>query len=191
MKLVYKGKFDGKESSLPVREHEEGAVKFREFDSMKKLALFANILAIVITVICFALLAIRGAGFAILNIFGCIAFIITLIPHELLHAVCFKDTVYLYTNLKQGMLFVVGPENMSKARFVLMSLFPNIIFGFIPFLLGMVFPSLTFFGALGAFAIGAGAGDYYNVYNCLTQVPKGGKVYMYGMNSYWFMPKEN
>ena len=191
MKLVYKGKFDGKESSLPVREHEEGAVKFREFDSMKKLALFANILAIVITVICFALLAIRGAGFSILNIFGCVAFVITLIPHELLHAVCFKDTVYLYTNLKQGMLFVVGPENMSKTRFVLMSLFPNIIFGFIPFLLCMVFPSLTFFGALGAFAIGAGAGDYYNVYNCLTQVPKGGKVYMYGMNSYWFIPKEN
>ena len=191
MKLVYKGKFDGKESSLPVREHEEGAVKFREFDSMKKLALFANILAIVITVICFALLAIRGAGFAILNIFGCVAFVITLIPHELLHAVCFKDTVYLYTNLKQGMLFVVGPENMSKTRFVLMSLFPNIIFGFIPFLLCMVFPSLTFFGALGAFAIGAGAGDYYNVYNCLTQVPKGGKVYMYGMNSYWFISKEN
>ena len=54
MKLIFKGSFDGNESSLPVKEHEKGAVKFKEFDSMKKLAVFANILALVISVICFA-----------------------------------------------------------------------------------------------------------------------------------------
>ena len=86
-------------------------------------------------------------------------------------------------------MFVVGTENMSKTRFVLMSLCPNIIFGFVPFVLFLIFPSWTFLGTLGALAIGMGAGDYYNVFNCLTQVPKGGKVYMYGMNSYWFIPE--
>ena len=189
MKLIFKGSFDGNESSLPVKEHEKGAVKFKEFDSMKKLAVFANILALVISIICFAVLIIRGSIFA-LNFFGCIAAMVTLFPHELLHAVCFRETVYMYTNLKQGMMFVTGLENMSKARFVFMSLLPNLVFGFIPFVIFLIFPSMTFLGTLGAFSIGAGAGDYYNVFNCLTQVPKGGKVYMHGMNTYWFMPEE-
>ena len=35
-----------------------------------------------------------------------------------------------------------------------------------------------------------GIGDYYNVFNCLTQVPKGGLVYMSGMHSYWYLPEE-
>lgn len=48
-------------------------------------------------------------------------------PHELLHALCFKKDVYLYTNLKQGMLFVIGTETMSKGRFIFMSMLPNII----------------------------------------------------------------
>ena len=37
--------------------------------------------------------------------------LLILFPHELLHAVCFKNDVYLYTNFKQGMLFVVGTES--------------------------------------------------------------------------------
>lgn len=189
MKLIYKGKFDGDINSLPIREHEKGAVKFKEFDDMKKLALFANVLSLVITVICLALLLLRG-GFGNFSLLGCIFPLLSLYPHELLHAVCFKETVYMYTNLKQGMMFVVCPENMSKTRFVLMSLCPNIVFGFIPFILFMFCPEWSFLGTFGALAIGMGAGDYYNVYNCLTQVPKGGKVYMYGMNSYWFMPED-
>jgi len=30
--------------------------------------------------------------------------ILTMFPHELLHALCFKEDVYLYTNFKQGMV---------------------------------------------------------------------------------------
>lgn len=189
MKLVYKGKYDGKESSLPTREHEKGAVKFKEFDNMKKLAVFANLLALIITIFCFAVLVIRG-GLLALDFFGCLLALATMFPHELLHAVCFKETVYLYTNFKQGMLFVTGLENMSKTRFVLMSLCPNVIFGFIPFIIFLVFPQCTLLGSLGALSIGMGAGDYYNIFNCLTQVPRGGKIYMHGMNSYWFMPED-
>lgn len=190
MKLIYKGKFDGNIEALPKKEHEENAVKFKEIDSMKKLALVANILAFIIMIVCFAVVMIRGDGLYSLNFFGCIASMLTLFPHELLHAICFRETVYMYTNFRQGMMFVTGTENMSKARFVFMSLLPNIVFGFVPFIIFLIFPSLSFFGTLGALSIGMGAGDYYNVFNCLTQVPKGGKVYMYGMNSYWFMPEK-
>lgn len=190
MKLIYKGKFDGNVDALPKKEHEKNAVKFREIDSMKKLALFANMLAIVIMIVCFAIVMIRGDGLFSINFFGSMASMLTLFPHELLHAICFKETVYMYTNFKQGMLFVTGTENMSKSQFVFMSLLPNIIFGFVPFIIFLISPSLSFFGTFGALTIGMGAGDYYNVFNCLTQVPKGGKVYMYGMNSYWFIPED-
>ena len=40
--------------------------------------------------------------------------LLTMFPHELIHALCFKEDVYLYTNFKQGLLFVVGCETMSK-----------------------------------------------------------------------------
>ncbi len=200
MKLIYKGKYNGDETSLPTKEHEEGAVKFKEPGSMKKLAVIANTLSIAIMVICFALYFFRlnsyfeyssaAEMFLDISFFGMLASVLSAFPHEFLHAICFKDEVYLYTNLKQGLLFVVGTENMSKSRFVFLSLLPNLVFGFVPFILFMIYPVFTFAGSLGAMAIAMGAGDYMNVFNCLTQVPKGGKIYMHGMNSYWFTPKK-
>ncbi|MCI8497238.1 MAG: DUF3267 domain-containing protein, partial [Clostridiales bacterium] len=34
-----------------------------------------------------------------------------------------------------------------------------------------------------------GAGDYYNVFNALTQMPKGARTYLYQFNSFWYMPE--
>lgn len=201
MKFVYKGKYDGKEESLPQREHPEGYVPYKEPTSMKKLAVIANGLALGITALCiWAAVARVGYDFSefivgeFSDIFwfwlGMIASLVAMIPHEFLHMLCFKEEVYMYQNLKQGMLFVVGIEDMSKARFIFMGLLPNIVFGLIPFIIFMINPHLLFFGALGVFSIGAGAGDYLNVFNTLVQVPKGAKVYMSGMHSYWYIPKK-
>ena len=190
MKFHYRGKFDGEESSLPQREHEPGYVAFKEPSDMKKLAKIMAIANILVYAIFW------GIGYCINghNLFDGIGFglgIICLVPHEFLHAICFKKDVYMYTNLKQGMLFVVGQENMSKTRFCLMSLFPNIVFGFIPFIIYMINPSLEILGELGAFSIAAGVGDYLNVFNALTQMPKGAKTYLSGMHSYWYLPEKN
>ena len=46
-------------------------------------------------------------------------------------------------------------------------------------------------GTLGAMAISAGTGDYYNVWNALTQMPKGSRTYLHGTNSFWYMPQDN
>ena len=54
------------------------------------------------------------------------------------------------------------------------------------------FPSNTkylMFALWGVIAIAMGAGDYYNVFNALTQMPKGARTYLYQMNSYWYMPE--
>lgn len=192
MKLHYKGKYDLNPESLPHGEHCPGAVKFKEAENSKKLSLIANALCVVIMLLLAIPAWFRCKEYFVSNTWqlsaGCLASLVILFPHEILHAVCFKEDVYLYTNWKQGMLFVVGPETMSRRRFVIMSLLPNIVFGIVPYIIGMIFPNLVFLLAFGTLSFGMGAGDYYNVYNALTQMPKGARTYLYGFNSYWYMP---
>lgn len=191
MKLHYKGKYDLNPDSLPHNEHKPNAVPFKEAENTKKLAVIANVLSLVLLVVLAIPAVVRGREhFDYIQLMaGCVLPMLTLFPHELLHAVCFKEDVYLYTNWKQGMLFVVGPESMSKSRFIFMSLLPNIVFGFVPYIIGMIFPQLTFLLAFGTISIGIGAGDYYNVFNAVTQMPKGAKTYLYKFNSFWYMPE--
>lgn len=123
MKLHYKGAYDLNPESLPHGEHQPGAVPFREAKDSKTLSILANALSLVIML----LLAIPAffrcreylpASPLQLSL-GCLASLVIIFPHELLHAVCFREDVYLYTNWKQGMLFVLGPETMSKGRFII------------------------------------------------------------------------
>nr|MCR5096613.1 DUF3267 domain-containing protein [Erysipelotrichaceae bacterium] len=110
---------------------------------------------------------------------------------EFLHAICFEGEVYMYENLKKGMLFVTGPGSFSKAGFIFMSMLPNLVFGFIPYIIFLIDPTQTMLGTLGAISIASGAGDYYNVFNALTQMPKGSRTYLRNFRSYWYMPKDN
>lgn len=52
------------------------------------------------------------------------------------------------------MLFVVGPETFSKRRFIIMSIFPSVVFGFVPYIIFLLNPGYVILGAAGAFAIG-------------------------------------
>ncbi len=190
MKFHYAGKYNGSEESLPQREHPANAVPFRE-PELKQLAIIANVGALVTT----ALLAIPfyflGRGhFGITTSIGAICTMLVLVPHEFIHALLFKEDVYMYNNLKQGLLFVAGTEDMSRMQFILMSLAPNIVFGLIPYLIFLCFHQFTGIGFFGLICIGMGFGDYINIYNALTQVPKGAKVYMSGTHSFWYRKEE-
>ena len=187
MKLIYKGKFDGNPESLPFNEHQPGAVKFKEFDNPKQMAVFGNLSALVIAAVLLGLLFLRAEVSTISLMLGSILCLLMFFPHELLHGLCFKNEVYLYTYWSKGMLFVTGPEAMSKRRYIFMSLLPNIILGFLPYTLAMIFPSLSILGVFSAIAISGGAVDYYNVFNATTQMPKGAKTYLHQFNSYWYM----
>ena len=152
MKLHYMGKYNLDPDSLPHGDHMPGAVQFKEAGSSGELGVLANVLCIVIMVILVALALICGRfDFSFKSdrrkiSEACLVILITLFPHELLHAVCFRRDVYLYTNLM--LLLMVG-------------------------ILG----------------IGAGAGDYYNVFNAVTQMPRGARTYLYKFHSYWYMPE--
>lgn len=191
MKLHYMGRFSGDKATLPHGEHKPGAVPFQEAQDPQKLALQANGVALALTILLLTAAILRGGAYSSLWHLagGWLLFMAIPFPHELLHAVCFKQDVYLYTNWRQGMLFVVGPEDMSRGRFVLMSLLPNLVFGLAPYLVGMVFPQCYFLLIWGALALGMGAGDYYNVFNALTQMPKGARTYLYQFNSWWYIPQ--
>lgn len=190
MKLIYKGKYNGDPNSLPHGEHKPNAVKFREPENTKQLALVANLVAFGIMLVCLLGLYLRGNGQRF-SLVGALLSLLSLYPHEFLHAICFKKEVYLYTKWSQGLLFVVGPEDMSKAHFIGMSLLPNLVFGFLPYLIFLLFPRCTLLGTFGAIAIGMGAGDYLNIFFALTQMPKGARTYLYGIHSYWYMPQNN
>ncbi|MGN1014667.1 MAG: DUF3267 domain-containing protein [Butyricicoccus sp.] len=185
MKLIYKGKFNGDPASVPHGEHKPNAVPFREIQNYKTLSLVMNAAAIVLLIPLFILLFLRGGRDAFC-VSGCLLALLSMIPHEFLHAVCFRETVYLYRG--GGLLFVTGPEDMSRRRFVFLSLLPNLVFGFVPFVLFLMVPQWSVLGSMGALCITMGAGDYYNVMNALTQMPKGARTYLYGIHSYWYLP---
>lgn len=195
MRIHYQGKFNRDPASLPHGEHQPGAVAFREPKDPKTLGLIANGVALVLMVLLYIpFFGVAAKWMATTDITAMLAFplacfvaLLCAIPHEFLHAICFREDAYIYTNLKQGMLFVVGPECMSRARFIFMSLLPNLVFGVIPYLVALVLhqPVLGFFGAL---SVSMGSGDYLNVFNALTQMPRGAKTYLYGFHSYWYMP---
>ncbi len=187
----YAGKYSGDESTLPTREDPPGAVPFKE-PEYKKFALIANIGAIVVVLAAYAGFLFRARpylGQQHLYFVSLILLLISLIPHEFLHAICFKGDVFMYHNLSKGLLFVCGPEDMSKAHFIFMSMLPNLVFGFIPYLVFMIHPSFLLLGEFGALSLGAGFGDYFNVFNALTQMPKGSRTYLKGFHSYWYPAK--
>ena len=187
MTFHYAGKYNGDPDSLPQREHPQGAVKFKEAKDAKTLGRIANLIALRLMALLSLAYFVRGRQ--PWSILGFVLFLVTMIPHEFLHALCFREDVYMYQDLRHGMLFVVGTESMSKGRFIFMSLLPNIVFGLIPFVLFLIWPELTWLGTLGIAALASGAGDYINVFNALTQMPAGSYTYLHGFGSYWYMPE--
>lgn len=83
------------------------------------------------------------------------------------------------------MVFVLETETMSKKRFIFMSLLSNLVFGFLPYCLSFLGTKYLMFALWGVIAVAMG----HNVFNALTQMPKGAKTYLYQMNSYWYIPE--
>ncbi len=190
MKFHYMGKYNGDEQSLPKREHPVGAVAFKEAEDMNKLALMANIGGFSLMCLLAFPFGYFGApylkGKIMQVLLGVISSSLIFIVHEFIHALCYQEDVYCYTNFNQGLAFVCGTEDFSKSRFVFMCLLPNIILGWIPYLLFLIHPAYIFLGSFGLICTGMGFGDYINAFNAITQMPKGAKTYLSGMHSYWY-----
>ena len=203
MKLIYRGRYTG-ESQLPRADLPPGAVPFREPAdtaalnlAAMKWSLLALAAAAALGVVTIPLRGglVLGAGFWFMA--GFAASFLTLLPHELLHGLCFGRgaEVHLFVSPKDLMAFVVCTRPVSRGRFILMSLLPNLIFGWLPFLLWCLTPYsgagsdiLLWFSSC---CISFGGGDYLNVWNALRQMPRGSVQQISGFHSYWYMPSTN
>jgi len=128
------------------------------------------------------------------TLLGFILSFMTLLPHELLHGICFGKAaeVELLIAPKQLALFVVSNQPISKARFIFLSLFPNLTFGWLPLAVWMLLPYSAVYSdhlfTFSAVSVLFGIGDYLNVFNAIRQMPKGSMQQLSGFSSYWFMP---
>ena len=186
MRFHYEGKYSGDPDTLKNQRTVEGAIMFKE-PSLKGLSLIANGISVLLLFLLIGLAVWRSNGNTF-NMIGFLLAVLSLLPHEYLHALCYKGDVYFYTYLSKGLLFVVGEEDMTKARFVFMSMLPNLVFGFVPYILFLLNPSWTVLGTMGVFGISFVKGDYINVFNALTQMPKKSVTYLYRQNSFWYIP---
>ncbi len=204
MRLRYKG-FVRNATDLPEFDLPANAVQFKEPETVKgffRRAMFLYSIPLIAFV-----LAIRGAEIRLwetyvpwepCDLLGCLIALLLLVPHELLHAVCFpkEAEVYLYF-CSQGAM-VTCKEPLSKRRFIFMSLLPLIILGILPMLIWLVMPPaqfssdflFTFYTVAAINTLGC-CGDLMNVYNAMRQVPNDALVQMSGIHTYWFATDEN
>lgn len=200
MKLVWKGIYKN-QGQLPVGKLPAHAVKFKEPESMVKL----NIVSAVFVIPVILIIGLAGLfktfiigsvpEITIFNLWGVLLALLMVIPHEFLHAVVFPRGSEVELWFMPGFVgaFIVSTAPISKARFIFLSLLPNIVFGFIPLLIWTFLPQdLAITNIVCSFAFISllfGAGDYLNVWNATFQMPRGSMQQLSGMNSYWFMPK--
>lgn len=201
MKLIWKGKFKGVED-LPIGKLPENAVRFEEPESAEELAKETRrfLIPVVIFLLVVIFLRIKINGFFrlrdVLNLFGVILIPFSILPHEFLHAIVFpkEAEVEMWYSIKQMLALVTSTTAITKKRFIFLSLFPNIVFGFLPLIVWIFIPNnMSFVSGIlftfGFISLITGVGDFMNVYNTIKQVPKGAMTQISGFNSYWFFKK--
>ncbi len=196
MKLRFKGIYK-KGSHLPKGKLPNNAIKFKEPNNMLQLNILTLGISLIISIAFFILInlikPLNKIDFNFTN-GGLLLFFISIIPHELIHALCFEkySEVSLYFSPKHFSAFIHSTYPLSKKRFIWMSICPTIFLGIIPFLTCIFVPyiygvhetllTFSFYSFIG------GSGDYINAVNAATQMPKNSKQQMSEFNSYWFIP---
>lgn len=200
MKLIWKGKFENEEQ-LTVGTLPENAIRFKEPETPEKLIRAAGLFIIPVIIIIGVAIYIKklsGGNFVfsdMVNIRGILLSLLMAIPHELLHAAAFPKhaEVEIWYSFKYAMAFVFSSCPVSKSRFIFLSLLPNIVFGFVPLISWIFIPSefsqisgIVF--SFATFSLTMGIGDFLNVYNAATQMPKDSITQLSGFHSYWYLP---
>lgn len=194
--IKYMGKFT-EESQIIRSELPLDAVKFKEPKSISKLILYGTFVSTPILILTTILFVLKQGNIFELSFFTFFISMALNFPlmfvHELVHALSFPKEVQteIWTKFDEAALFVTFYEPITKIRFIMMSLAPAIILGFVPFtlyLMGWFDFNSTLSAIIGLTSwlmILSGVGDYLNVFNAVKQVPKNGFVFNHGIHSYW------
>lgn len=194
--IKFKGKYID-ESQLKKGELPMCAVKFKEPDSISKAFLLGGLVSLPVLLVSTILLIFKVGNFMRLPFYQFILIIllgiILLYIHELIHALSLPIYIEkeIWSKMNEGALFVYFNKPITKLRFIWVCFAPNLILGYIPFVL-FIFGFWDFnnilcniIGVVSWIMIISGVGDYLNIYNTIIQVPKDAKILNYGLNSYW------
>ncbi|MCQ2466985.1 MAG: DUF3267 domain-containing protein [Clostridia bacterium] len=197
------GEIESIDSLTNGRALPEGAHKFKESDNLSDIFYDGLIIGSPILILVIALtfyryetvperLTFNWVTWLVLALTLVITYFMSYV-HELIHALAYpKGETKLICQIKsQGAHLLYCDATISKTRFILVCLAPTIALAGVPFLIWyifaptiampynsavMIFYMLMFISAIG---------DYANVFNALRQVPRGAKVFNYGLHSYW------
>lgn len=195
--IKYMGKLDSF-SQLERGELLQGAVKFREPETMGQIIRQATLISLPVIVISTVILFLKSSGgfFALpfpVMVLNLIILLGLFFVHEFIHALSLPAEVSkeIWTKFSDGVLLIHFDQPIRKSQFLWLSLAPNVILGLVPFslyALGLFDMSTVFKDSIGFISwmmLLGGVGDYLNVFNALRQVPKDAKVFNYGIHSYW------
>lgn len=208
MAIVWRGRID----HLDKLEHgtlPQNAVCLKEGDTVEEV--LTQSLHMFVPVAC--VLACLSAGRLILGmqwqiglqadrIIACVgifvvSYTLLIFLHEWLHALFYPrealKEVWIY-EWSAALVYCQAP--VKRERFMVMSLAPALILGFVPFALWLVWADAVaadfslLWMILSWTMIFGGSADYYNFRNVLCQVPRGAQVFNFGLHTYWYPPED-
>ena len=206
--MKYMGKYKD-ESQILTGNLPKQAIKYNEPDTLTRVFLLGSLISLplIITLIVLILIKIQiwnmsfeninALNFLISSMIAIALGVIFTIAHEFLHAFCFPKNVIKEIWFKPNELaaFVYCNAPVSKVNFIWITLCPNVILGFIPYVLWILgvfdfnpLVSQTII-LIAMMNIISGVGDYLNFYLTINQVPKNALVQNYGFHTYWFLNK--
>lgn len=207
--IEVKGKFKSEDDLIQGKPLMQGAVQFEEGASLQDAFIkgFFVGLPLIILMVILTVLKCKSIDYAIhmdaetaviFAVMLAVMFLLTYI-HEFIHALFYPREAIktIWKSPEQGAYFVYCDALLSKKRFIILCAAPAVILGIIPFIIWYVLAdyivmpySLAFVFTTWIMTIMA-IGDYANIYNAVRQVPKGAKIFNYGMHSYWIIQGKN
>ncbi len=196
MKIVFKGNLE--EKNMPTTEIPKNAQELGGESDLKKIKVHALMYLFPIWILQGILIYTKTVIYPeneVSTKFQLISFVIillTIIPHEFLHAICFPKnaTVYLFT-IKTGMA-VMCTEPITKRRFCVLLLLPCLVLGVIPLVVWLFLADSFLANVLynvGCGGIFVSIIDFYSLSIIRKEMPKGSYIISSGNNSYWYMPQ--
>lgn len=196
MNIVFQGKYQ-REKQFKRKRLPEDATRFSKPISVSKTIVAGGWVSFPLLMLSTAILAFKIVTFPQLNLLMLLVASLLGVTvsyfREIVRALSFPWSmkVELWSNKKDGALFIYFDQPISRGRFMWVSFVPNLFLGVIPFILfafGLLNFNLNFamlIGLVSWLMILAGVGDYLNVYNTLKYIPKEAKILRYGYHFYW------
>ena len=187
-----KGKFKSEDELINGKQLPDGAIQFKEGDSLQDAFIKGLLIGLPLFVVMIVsmIFRLRNVNYKLeMNIQTGITFATMIIIHGIFYPLSAEKAIWKLQ--EQGAYFVYCDETVSKERFIVLSIAPAIILGIIPFVGLLIFAELISAACIIATWIVSlimtvmAIGDFANIYNAIKQVPKGAKVFNYGMHTYW------